>query len=146
MKNQGNIALFITISSVFAFLLYWVISIQTKPKETILFSKTTFSKKFDSLKNSIKRGKVLFKKEPCNSCHKIGQRICFGVRLKNIRERRSKEFLIAFIRNEDSLVKIKHPEVIALKEEYNWSNGLHNRKHLSIKDIEDMLNFIDYYK
>ncbi len=146
MKNQGNTALLISISCVLIFLLYWVISIQTQAKNTKLYVEQTFSAQVNHLQHSIKRGKILFEKEPCNSCHKIRQRICFGVQLKNIRERRSKEFLVAFIRNEDSLVKIKHPEAIALKEEYKWSNGLHNRKHLSINDIEDMLNFIDFYE
>lgn len=92
---------------------------------------------------SIMRGKLIFKSEECNSCHKFykkGRNI-----LENLRQKRSKEFIYVFIRNEDSLVKAKNPEAIALKEEYNWTNGLHNKKHLSDSQLNDLLNYISSF-
>ena len=91
---------------------------------------------------SIVRGKAIFKNEGCYNCHKIDKRICFGVNLKDLKKRRSKEFIYQFIRNEDSLLKVKNPDVIALKEEFNGAKGQHNKKHLTNSQINDLLNFI----
>lgn len=92
---------------------------------------------------SIMRGKLIFKNEQCTSCHKPTQK-CNNV-LKDLRQRRSEQFIYAFIRNEDSLVKAKHPEAIAIKEDYNWANGQHNKKHLSDNQLNDLLNYISSF-
>ncbi|CAL2104667.1 Cytochrome c domain-containing protein [Tenacibaculum sp. 190130A14a] len=89
---------------------------------------------------SILRGKTIFKKEQCINCHKL-DKTCRQL-LNNLRDRYEKEFLYNFIRNEDSLLKAKHPEVISLKKSYNGANGLHDKKHLSDTQIEDLLDFI----
>ncbi|CAL2078372.1 hypothetical protein T190607A02C_160008 [Tenacibaculum sp. 190524A02b] len=49
---------------------------------------------------------------------------------------------MAFIKNEDSLIKAGNKEAIALKEEFNGTNGLHNKKHLSNSAIEDIINYM----
>ncbi len=90
---------------------------------------------------AILRGKILFKDEDCYSCHKPDKRQHINL-TKNLLKRRDKDYLIRFIKNEDSLLKAKHPIVIALKEQYNWANGKHNSK-LSKEKIMDILYFLE---
>lgn len=92
---------------------------------------------------SVLRGKAIFRKENCNHCHLLGKK--HYNMLQELRQRREKKFIYQFIRNQDSLLASKHPVAIALKEEYNGVNGLHNKKHLTKSQIQDLLNFIASY-
>ncbi|OSY86997.1 hypothetical protein WH52_13945 [Tenacibaculum holothuriorum] len=141
MNNNNRIDLYIFLG-LLAFTIPWIIKIQTQTQYSL---KTDSIKVDSSLIKSIIRGKQLFRTESCYSCHKVDKRICFGPRLGKILDRRSKDFLVKFIKNEDSLVKAKHPDVIALKEEYKWANGLHNKKHLTNGQINDIINYLQLF-
>ncbi|WP_299106677.1 hypothetical protein [uncultured Tenacibaculum sp.] len=43
------------------------------------------------------------------------------------------------------MIKAKNPEAIALKEEYNWTDRLHYKKHLSDNQSNDLLNYISSF-
>ncbi len=76
----------------------------------------------------------------CRKLYKKGRNT-----LENLRQRRSEQFTFDLIRNEDSLIKAKNPEAIALKEEYNWTDRLHYKKHLSDNQSNDLLNYISSF-
>lgn len=84
------------------------------------------------------RGAVLFRRD-CNKCHAgKGQLHNFII---GVTERRSKDYLIAFISNEDSLLKMKDPYVTRLVEVYKvWGN--HQYKYTE----EEFHNLFEYLK
>jgi mono/diheme cytochrome c family protein len=63
-------------------------------------------------------GKVLFQ-TTCAACHTIGKGRLVGPDLKNLSERRSKEWSANFIRSSQTLIKSGDPEAVAVFTEYN---------------------------
>jgi len=140
--NTGNFILGVILSIVVLFMIGWIVGIQTKKDVPDLTDKII---ERENLMKSIQRGSNLFQKESCISCHKPNTRQRPDIALRNISKRRSKEFLFQFIRDEQLMIKNKNSEVIALKEEWNWANGLHNKKHLKDSQIQDILNYLDAF-
>jgi mono/diheme cytochrome c family protein len=64
------------------------------------------------------KGQELFNAK-CASCHSAGKDKLTGPGLKGIEDRRSKEWLQAWIRNSQDLVNKKDPDAVAIFEEYN---------------------------
>jgi len=136
-SKESNIHLFIITLLLFLGIV-WVVNIQVSQKHPKKIAITIIRKQQIQ---SVIRGKELFKSESCNNCHKINKRQCPDL-IRGITERRSKAFLMAFIKNEDSLIKAGNKDAIALKEEFNGANGLHNKKHLPNAAIEDIINYM----
>jgi len=142
MKISGNFILVSMIGTVVLLMIFWMVTIQTQKDFPNLTNQIVAQKE---LEESVERGELIFKNEECYICHKLDKRDCFGPKIKNITERRSKEFLFQFIRDEQSMFESGNKEVIQLKEIYNYANGLHNKKHLSDKEIQDLLNYLDSF-
>ncbi len=125
--------------------LFWVISIQVSEK----FPKANDSFKMQKVvivrkKNeSYERGKDIFINENCVSCHKPESRQRYSESLKYISDRREKKWLFQFIRDEKSMLEAKDKEVLQLKEEYNWADGQHDKKHLTDEQLNDLLIYLD---
>lgn len=140
MKLSGSFILGSIISVIMLLFLFWVIQIQIKKEFPDITDKVILKR--ESM-NSIKRGRGIFNKENCYNCHKFEKK-CPSL-LVNITERRERKWLFQFIRNEALLIAIQDAEVIALKEEYNWANGQHNKYHLTDGQINDILNYLDSF-
>lgn len=63
-------------------------------------------------------GQDLYNKS-CVACHTIGKGRLVGPDLINISEQRSQEWLVAFIKSSQTLIKSGDPEAVAIFEEYN---------------------------
>lgn len=140
-QNSGNIILTLMLTAVFLFLVSWVVKVQVFQKIQIdnLATQITPEKKL-----SIHRGEKLFKQENCIACHKINTLTHSKTLLQNLKERYNKDFLINYIRNEDSLIKLKNPIALGISKKYSTS-GLHNKKHLSKNQVSDILNYLALY-
>jgi len=137
-EPKENLLITIVLISI---ILPWVIYNQTKNKFDYDLKIATY--KSAGKQKPILRGEILFKSENCNACHKPNKKTNINL-TKNLLKRRDTNYLISFIKNEDSLLKAKHPSVIALKEEYNGANGEHNSK-LPRKQIMDILYYLESY-
>jgi len=141
MKLSANVILASIITCILLFMIAWVVQIQTTEEYLDITDKVVLKK---SLESSIKRGKELFIKEDCYSCHKPNKRQePYSLTLRNVSERRGKDWLFQFIRDEKSLIETKDPDVLALKEEFNWVSGKHDKKYLTDDQITDILNYLD---
>ncbi len=146
MKISGNFILGAITSCILLFLIFWMVQIQSDQSTLSIYKE----KKEDvipiSLKLSIERGKKLFIEEDCYSCHKPNKMQNPPVlSLRNVSQRRDKEWLLRFIRDEKFLIEEKDPEVLELKEEFNWVNGKHDKKHLTDDQLNDILNYLDSF-
>lgn len=65
----------------------------------------------------VSAGESLFKAN-CTQCHAINEKV-IGPALKDVHERRSKEWLISWIRNSQKLIQSGDETAVALWEEYN---------------------------
>ncbi|MDY0137869.1 MAG: c-type cytochrome [Thiomicrospira sp.] len=63
-------------------------------------------------------GEELYNKT-CVACHTIGNGRLVGPDLINVSEHRSQEWLVAFIKSSQTLIKSGDPEAVAIYEEYN---------------------------
>jgi len=138
--NKGNFILSSMVFLVVLFMISWIVRVQTQKDYPDLTNEIV---QREELNKSVVRGREIFIIESCYNCHKPDKMECFSPRLKNISERRSRAFLFQFIRNEQKMIEEGNVEVIALKEMYNGSNGLHNKKHLTDSQIQDMLNYLN---
>ena len=85
-----------------------------------------------------KEGKKLFK-SLCASCHKLNKKLV-GPALANVEERRTNEWLKAWIRNNAELRASGDADAIAIYEEYNGSN-MTAFPQLTDKNIDDILYY-----
>ncbi|AUC13995.1 hypothetical protein BTO06_01960 [Tenacibaculum sp. SZ-18] len=139
MNISANTVLGSIISLVLLFMIFWMVSIQTKYEYPDVTDKVVEA---GNMQLSVKRGKDLFQKEDCYSCHKPDKKDGF---IPVVTGKISREWLFRFIRDEKSLVEGKDPDVLQLKEEFNWVNGKHDKKHLTDQELNDILNYLDSF-
>ncbi len=139
MKTTANSVLGSIVSVILLFMIYWMVNIQTKYEYPDVTDKVIEAR---NMQLSVKRGRDLFMKEDCYSCHKPDKRDGF---IRGVTNRVSREWLFQFIRDEASLIEAKDSIVLALKELYNWSNGKHDKKHLTNQELTDILNYLDSF-
>lgn len=89
--------------------------------------------------SNAREGEVLFK-ENCVACHKMGSRLV-GPDLSGINEKRSKEWLIDFIRSSQTMISNGDKEAIAIYDEYNGI-AMPDHKHLDEEQINSILGYI----
>jgi mono/diheme cytochrome c family protein len=77
----------------------------------------------------------------CAPCHTIGQGKLIGPDLKNISEKRSKDWLIAFIQSSQTVIKSGDNDAISIYEEYN--KMLMPDQILDNNQITQILNYIE---
>jgi mono/diheme cytochrome c family protein len=77
----------------------------------------------------------------CAPCHSIGKGKLLGPDLKNISEKRSQEWLIAFIQSSQTLIKSGDADAIASFEEYN--KLIMPDQPLDSRQVKAMLQYID---
>lgn len=140
MKISANITLGIILSLILLLMISWVIHIQVSTKFPDITDKVVLKRSLDA---SIVRGETIFKRENCYTCHKPDKLQTPNIR--NITETRDRKWLFQFIRDEKYLLSIQDVDVINLKELHNWSNGQHDKKHLSDQEINDILNYLDSF-
>ena len=144
MKINGNFILGAITSCVLLFLIFWMVQIQTKQEREDI-TDTVISERV--LKRSIARGKELFIKEDCYSCHKPDKlQTPSSMKLINISDIRDKKWLFRFIKDEKSLLEVKDSEVLELKKIYKWANGKHDKKHLTDDQLNEILYYLDSFK
>lgn len=85
-------------------------------------------------------GQVLFQKT-CAACHSIGKGRLVGPDLRNLSERRSKEWLVNFIRSSQTIIKSGDPQAMTVYSEYN--KILMPDVNYSDAQIADILAFIE---
>ncbi len=86
-------------------------------------------------------GKILFR-ENCASCHEIG-RVLTGPDLKGISERRTKDWLIRFIRNSAEMIEANDPQAVRIFREFKEVNM--PATSLSDSEIVLIINYIENY-
>lgn len=93
------------------------------------------------ISGNTERGLALFKKE-CAACHHVGlTKDLIGPALKDITEKRSRDWLQVWIKNNKELREIKKDkDAIAIYEQYNKLE-MNLFPHLSQSDIDDILAF-----
>ena len=121
------------------FMIFWMVSIQIKNDYPTINNKVVESK---AMEFSIERGRVIFLNEGCYRCHKPDKKDGF---IPVVTGKISREWLFRFIRDEKSLVEGQDPDVLQLKEEFNWVNGKHDKKHLTDQELNDILNYLDSF-
>lgn len=87
-------------------------------------------------------GKQLFR-ENCAGCHEIGKTLT-GPDLKDIQEKRTKEWLIRFIRNSSALIQGNDPDAVKIFNDYKQVNM--PASNLSDSEIVMILDYIKNYK
>lgn len=85
-------------------------------------------------------GKALFNAN-CAACHKLYSRAT-GPALYNVTERRDRQWLYQWIKNNRALIDSGDPEAIAIYEEYNQT-AMNLFPQLSNADIDDILAYTD---
>ena len=85
-------------------------------------------------------GKALFNAN-CAACHKLYNRAT-GPALYNVTERRDREWLYQWIKNNRALIDSGDPEAIAIYEEYNQT-AMNLFPQLSNADIDDILAYTE---
>ena len=139
MKISANEILGSIITIVLLCIILWMVRIQTKQEYPDVTDKVV---KARNMKQSVKRGRAIFLDEGCYRCHKPDKRDGF---IRGVTNRVSKEWLFQFIRDEKSLIEEKDSVVLKLKENFNWVNGDHNKKHLTDKELTDILNYLESF-
>jgi cytochrome c1 len=143
MKTTANTVLGSIVSVILLFMIYWMVNIQTKYEYPDVTDKVVEARE---MALSIERGMSLFQKEDCSICHKPSKlQTPSSMKLINISQIRDRKWLFQFIRNEESLLQNEDSIVLALKELYNWSNGKHDKKHLTDQELTDILNYLDSF-
>lgn len=85
-------------------------------------------------------GQDLFSKL-CSPCHSIGKGKLLGPDLKNISEKRSQDWLVAFIQSSQTLIKSGDADAIASFKEYN--NLVMPDQPLDIRQTKAVIKYID---
>jgi mono/diheme cytochrome c family protein len=98
-----------------------------------IFAERTFSQAPD--------GAQLF--QPCSACHKIGGGRLVGPDLKGVTERRTREWLLRFIKNSQELVLAGDPIAVKLFEEHNKIPM--PPANLNDEQINAVLDYIEKY-
>lgn len=86
------------------------------------------------------KGKELFNAN-CAACHKLDKKL-IGPALEGVTERRSREWLQAWIKDNQALIKSGDDDAIAIYEEYN-KMPMQAFPQLSEQDIDDILAYTD---
>ncbi|CAL2089484.1 Cytochrome c domain-containing protein [Tenacibaculum sp. 190524A05c] len=136
MKISANTIFGSIVSVILLFMIFWMVRIQTKYKYPDVTDKVVEAR---NMELSVKRGRDLFNKEGCYSCHKPDKLDGFRPLVTG---KVSREWLFRFIRDEASLLRNKDSIVLVLKKMYNWSNGKHDKKHLNDQELTDILNYL----
>jgi len=87
------------------------------------------------------RGEQLF--QPCKACHLLSNEKMIGPGLQGITERRSREWLIPFIRNSQEVIDSGDEYAVALWEEYKVPMPPY--EDYSDEDINAVLDYIEAY-
>ena len=110
----------------------------------ILLSSLTFILLFTSIisaqEGDAEKGKNLFNAN-CAACHKLDKKL-IGPALEGVSERRSKEWLLAWIRDNNALRASGDADAIAIFEEYNGM-PMTPYPQFSDQDIYDILAYTD---
>ncbi|UGU14304.1 c-type cytochrome [Sinomicrobium kalidii] len=101
----------------------------------LAFSTTLFGQEGDP-----DRGKQLFNSN-CAACHKLDQRMT-GPALAGVTDKRDREWLHKWIKNNVALRKSGDPDAIAIYEEYNGA-AMNVFPQLSEQDIDDILAYTE---
>jgi mono/diheme cytochrome c family protein len=103
-----------------------------------LFSVLAFN---SASSQDMSRGEELF--QPCKACHVIGEERLIGPGLKGITERRSREWLIPYIRNSQAVIESGDEYAVALWEEYQIPMPPY--EDYTDDDINAILDYIEAY-
>ncbi|AUC13996.1 hypothetical protein BTO06_01965 [Tenacibaculum sp. SZ-18] len=139
MKISANTIFGTIISVIMLFMIFWMVSIQIKNDYPTVNNKVVEPK---AMEFSIERGRVIFLNEGCYRCHKPDKKDGF---IPVVTGKISREWLFKFIRDEKSLVEVQDPDVLQLKEVFNWANGEHNREALTDQELTDILNYLESF-
>ena len=139
MKISANTIFGSIISVILLFMIFWMVSIQIKNDYPDVTNKVIEAK---AMELSIERGKVVFLNEGCYRCHKPDKKDGF---IPVVTGKISREWLFKFIRDEKSLIEGQDPDVLQLKEEFNWANGEHNKEALTDQELTDILNYLESF-
>lgn len=85
------------------------------------------------------KGKAIFKQH-CIACHKLETK-SIGPALKGVEDKRSKEWLVKWIKNSEKLIASGDKDAIAIFEEYNQTPMTAYETLLSDQDIDDVLAY-----
>lgn len=89
----------------------------------------------------ISSGEKLFK-GICASCHSIGRGVIIGPDLKNVTQRRSMEWLYAWVSCSQCLVKKGDPEAVAIFEKFN-KQIMVNHDYLAKSQVTSIFTYIE---
>jgi len=84
-------------------------------------------------------GKALFESK-CLSCHAMDRQVV-GPKLRGVNEKRTEEWLVKWIRNNEALRKSGDKDAIAIYNEYNGL-AMNNFEMLSEGDVKDIIEYI----
>ncbi len=85
-------------------------------------------------------GEATFKAK-CSACHRVDERKLVGPGLGNIKDRRSEQWLISWIKDSQKLIKSGDAEAVAVYEEYN-KIAMQGFPELNDDEILAMLDFL----
>lgn len=94
---------------------------------------------FVLLANNVDEGRLIFKQN-CSSCHRLESKLV-GPPLKGITEKRSKKWIMSFVKSSQTLIKSGDADAVALFNENNQT-VMPDHQQLSDSDIEKVLDFI----
>lgn len=92
-------------------------------------------------KPNAEEGKKLFEANNCGSCHQLDKK-AVGPALRGVTKRRSEEWLVKWIRNNEALRKSGDADAIALFKEYNGA-GMNIFESLTPANVKDILAYIE---
>ncbi len=84
-------------------------------------------------------GKAVFQ-QTCVACHTIGEGRLVGPDLKGISQRRSKAWIVQFVKESQKMIKNGDPEAVAVFQDYN--KLIMPDQNLTSGQIEDVIQFI----
>ena len=118
--------------------------IQHNKFKTFLLSSLTFiilfTSQLSAQNGDAQRGKGIFNAN-CAACHKLDKKL-IGPPLEGVSERRSREWLLAWIKDNNALRATGDADAIAIFEEYNKMPMI-AYPQLSDQDIDDILAYTD---
>ncbi|HEY1046346.1 MAG TPA: c-type cytochrome [Bacteroidia bacterium] len=97
----------------------------------------------DKLSPAAAEGEKLFKAN-CVSCHAMDRKV-IGPALKDVHTRRSEEWLVKWIRNNEQLRKSGDKDAIAVFNEYNQV-AMNNFENLSEDQVKTLVTYFQEYK
>lgn len=99
---------------------------------------------FFTLSSNAQEGKQLFEKN-CAVCHQIGQGKLVGPDLKDVTDRRDREWLVKFIHNSQEVINSGDPIAVKIYEEYKKS-VMPSFTQFSDAEVNSIIDYIDKWE